>query len=122
MMRETVEHDEVHAGEAIRHPALPTLTRLGFEPVDEVDSIEEAATRPNTSKPTPGHTIFPYLLLNMAVTRPNQVWAMDIIQVIADLTCRRSSIMTQGPFLSAVGIPFIPMKRGFAYLAAVGGR
>ena len=49
--------------------------------------------RPNTSKPAPGHKIYPYLLRNVAVTRPNQVWAMDIT--------------------------YIPMARGFVYLAAV---
>jgi putative transposase len=49
--------------------------------------------RPNTSKPAPGHKIFPYLLRNMAVTEANQVWAMDIT--------------------------YIPMARGFVYLAAV---
>ena len=49
--------------------------------------------RPNTSKPAPGHTIYPYLLRNLAVTRPNQAWAMDIT--------------------------YIPMARGFVYLAAV---
>ena len=49
--------------------------------------------RPNTSKPAPGHKIYPYLLRNLAVTRPNQVWAMDIT--------------------------YIPMARGFVYLAAV---
>ena len=31
--------------------------------------------RPNTSKPAPGHKIYPYLLRKLAVTRPNQVWA-----------------------------------------------
>ena len=41
----------------------------------------------------PGHTIFPYLLRKLPVTRPNQVWAMDIT--------------------------YIPMARGFVYLAAV---
>ena len=49
--------------------------------------------RPNTSKPGPGHKIFPYLLRKMAVTGANQVWAMDIT--------------------------YIPMARGFVYLAAV---
>ena len=34
--------------------------------------------KPNTSKPAPGHKIYPYLLRNLAVTGPNQVWAMDI--------------------------------------------
>ena len=49
--------------------------------------------RPNTSKPAPGHKIYPYLLRSVAVERPNQVWAMDIT--------------------------YIPMARGFVYLAAV---
>ena len=49
--------------------------------------------RPNLSRPEPGHKIYPYLLRKLAVTKPNQVWAMDIT--------------------------YIPMARGFAYLAAV---
>lgn len=55
--------------------------------------IEAIYRRPNTSKPIPGHKIYPYLLRNLPVTRPNQVWAMDIT--------------------------YIPMARGFVYLAAV---
>src|SRR3984957_10782869 len=49
--------------------------------------------RPNTSKPADGHKIYPYLLRGLAVERANQVWAMDIT--------------------------YIPMARGFVYLAAV---
>jgi putative transposase len=49
--------------------------------------------KPNTSKPAPGHKIYPYLLRHLPVTRANQVWAMDIT--------------------------YIPMARGFVYLAAV---
>ncbi len=56
-------------------------------------AIEAIYRRPNTSKPTPGHRIYPYLLGSVAVTRPNQAWAMDIT--------------------------YIPMARGFVYLAAV---
>ena len=55
--------------------------------------IEALYRRPNTSKPAPGHKVYPYLLRNLPVTRPNQVWAMDIT--------------------------YIPMARGFVYLAAV---
>ena len=55
--------------------------------------IEAIYRRPNTSKPAPGHKIYPYLLRDLAVTRPNQVWAMDLT--------------------------YIPMARGFIYLAAV---
>jgi len=55
--------------------------------------IEAIYRRPNTSKPAPGHRIYPYLLRGLPVDRPNQVWAMDIT--------------------------YIPMARGFVYLAAV---
>ena len=55
--------------------------------------IEAIYRRPNTSKPAPGHKIYPYLLRKMPVIRPNHVWAMDIT--------------------------YIPMARGFVYLCAV---
>ena len=55
--------------------------------------IEALYRRPNTSKPCPGHKIYPYLLRGLAVERPNQVWATDIT--------------------------YIPMARGFVYLVAV---
>jgi putative transposase len=55
--------------------------------------IEALYRRPRTTKPEPGHKIYPYLLRNMTITRPNKVWAMDIT--------------------------YIPMARGFVYLAAV---
>ena len=56
-------------------------------------AIETLYRKPNTSKPTPGNKIYPYLLRGLSVTRPNQVFAMDIT--------------------------YIPMARGFVYLAAV---
>ena len=55
--------------------------------------IEAIYRRPRTTKPEPGHKIFPYLLRGLAITRPNQAWAMDIT--------------------------YIPMAKGFVYLAAV---
>ena len=55
--------------------------------------IQAVYRKPNTSKPEPGHKIYPYLLRNVPVTRPNQVWTMDI--------------------------SYVPMARGFVYLAAV---
>jgi putative transposase len=55
--------------------------------------IEAIYRRPNTSKPAPGHRIYPYLLRGLTIERPNQVWATDIT--------------------------YIPMARGFVYLAAV---
>src|ERR1700710_2279081 len=41
--------------------------------------IEALYRRPRTTKPEPCHKIYPYLLRGMAITRPNQVWAMDIL-------------------------------------------
>ena len=55
--------------------------------------IEAIYRRPNTSKPGAGHKIYPYLLRSLIVERPNQVWAMDIT--------------------------YVPMARGFVYLAVV---
>ena len=55
--------------------------------------IEALYRRPRTTKPEPGHRIYPYLLRGMKIVRPNQVWAMDIT--------------------------YIPMARGFVYLAVV---
>jgi putative transposase len=55
--------------------------------------IEALYRRPRTTKPEPGHKIYPYLLRGVEVTRPNQVWAMDIT--------------------------YITMARGFVYLAVV---
>ena len=55
--------------------------------------IEALYRRPRTTKPEPGHKIFPYLLRGLEIARPNQVWAMDIT--------------------------YIPMRKGFVYLAVV---
>jgi len=49
--------------------------------------------RPRTSKPGPGHKVYPYLLSGMEITRPNQVWTADIT--------------------------YIPMAKGFHYLVAI---
>ncbi len=75
------------AGEGIR------VGRLHVSTLMKRMGIEAIYRKPNTSKPAPGHKVYPYLLRRLAVTRPNQVWAMDIT--------------------------YIPMARGFVYLAAV---
>ncbi len=41
-------------------------------------SIAALGPKPRTTKPAPGHKIFPYLLRGVAIDRPNQVWAADI--------------------------------------------
>ena len=43
--------------------------------------IEALYRRPRTTKPEPGHKIYPYLLRGIEITRPNQVWAMDITHI-----------------------------------------
>jgi putative transposase len=55
--------------------------------------IEALYRRPNTSRRHAAHCIYPYLLRNPTIGRPNHVWAMDIT--------------------------YVPMARGFVYLAAV---
>jgi putative transposase len=55
--------------------------------------IEALYRKPNTSRRHAAHRIYPYLLQNLAIERPNHVWAMDIT--------------------------YVPMARGFVYLAAV---
>ena len=55
--------------------------------------IEALYRKPNTSRRHPAHRIYPYLLRNVTVDRPNQAWAADIT--------------------------YIPMHRGFVYLCAV---
>jgi putative transposase len=45
--------------------------------------IEALYRRPRTTKPEPGHKIYPYLLRGIEITRPNQVWAMDITPAFA---------------------------------------
>jgi putative transposase len=73
--------------------------------------IEALYRRPNTSKAAPGHKIYPYLLRGLAVDRPNQVWAR-----LAQGSVRRSRMEWQG---EGMDITYIPMARGFVYLAAV---
>jgi putative transposase len=48
---------------------------------------------PRTTRPHPGHQVFPYLLRDLTITVPNQVWAMDLT--------------------------YLPMRHGFLYLVAV---
>jgi len=81
MLRDLLRGEGVEIG---RQRVAKMMKRMG---------IAALYRRPNISKPTPGHKIYPYLLRCVAVERPNQVWAMDIT--------------------------YIPMARGFVYLAAV---
>ena len=81
MLRDLLNAEGIQIG---RQHAATLMRRMG---------IEAIYRRPNTSKPALGHKIYPYLLRKVPVTRPDQVWAMDIT--------------------------YIPMARGFVYLGAV---
>jgi putative transposase len=81
MLRDLLRGEGVDIG---RDRVTTMMRRMG---------IEAIYRKPNTSKPAPGHRIYPYLLRDLVVDKPNQAWAMDIT--------------------------YIPMKRGFVYLAAV---
>ena len=81
MLRDFLQREGVAVG---RRHAATLMRRMG---------IEAIYRRRNSSKPAPGHKIYPYLLRDVKVERPNQVWATDIT--------------------------YIPMARGFVYLVAV---
>jgi len=70
-----------------------TVNRKRVRRLMRLMGLKAIYRRPRTSKPTPGHKIYPYLLGGMKITRPNQVWAADIT--------------------------YIPMARGFLYLVAI---
>jgi transposase InsO family protein len=53
--------------------------------------IEALYRRPRTTKPEPGHKVYPYLLRGLTIERPNQVWAMDITYIPMARWRRRSA-------------------------------
>lgn len=55
--------------------------------------IAALGPKPRTTKPAPGHKIFPYLLRDLVIERPNHVWAADIT--------------------------YVPIGRGFLYMVAI---
>jgi putative transposase len=59
----------------------------------QVMGIEAVFPGRRTTKPEPGHKIYPYLLRGVEITRPNQVWSTDIT--------------------------YVPLRRGYMYLVAV---
>ena len=67
-----------------RHRVSRLMRKMGLRAIYQ---------KPNTSAPHPQNRVYPYLLRNLAVVRPNQVWCSDIT--------------------------YIPMRRGFLYLVAI---
>jgi putative transposase len=70
-----------------------TVNRKRVQRLMRIMGLEGMAPGPNTSRPHPEHPVFPYLLRNLAIVRPNQVWATDIT--------------------------YIPLERGWAYLVVI---
>jgi putative transposase len=81
-----------HRGENVEEIGIGALGhRRHVRTLMQRMGIEALYRRPRTTKPEPGHKIYPYLLRGIEITRPNQVWAMDIT--------------------------YVPMARGIVYLA-----
>jgi len=81
MLRRHLHREGIRVG---RRHVRTLMQRMG---------IEALCPQPGTSKRHPGHKIYPYLLRKLAITRANQVWALDTT--------------------------YVPMARGFVYLTAV---
>ena len=81
MLRDMLNLEGVEVG---RKHVRTLMTKMG---------IEALYRKVNTSRRNQAHRIYPYLLRNLPIDRPNQVWAMDTT--------------------------YIPMQRGFVYLTAV---
>jgi putative transposase len=81
MLRDLLRREEYPVG---RRHVSTLMKRMG---------IGAIYRKPNTSKRHPAHQVYPYLLRNLKIDRPNQVWAADIT--------------------------YIPMRRGFVYLFVV---
>ena len=87
--------------------------------------IEALYRRPRTTKPEPGRRIYPYLLRGIEITRPNQVWAMDItyipmarvsVSAIADDMIRTYAATTPGSDVIVHGFFVDGVLRGAADL------
>ena len=69
------------------------INRKRVQRIMRTMGIVALGPKPNTSKPAPGHKIYPYLLRGLKIERPNHVWCADIT--------------------------YIPIGRGFLYLVAL---
>jgi putative transposase len=76
-----LRRDGIHVG---RHRVRRLMRLMGLEAIYQA---------PKTSTPHPAHRIYPYLLRNVTIDRPDQVWCADIT--------------------------YIPVQRGFLYLVAI---
>ena len=81
MLRDMLKLESVEVG---RKHVRTLMERMG---------IAAIYRKRKTSAPHPAHPIYPYLLKDLTIDRPNQAWATDIT--------------------------YIPMRRGFVYLVAI---
>ena len=70
-----------------------TVSRKRVRRLMRLLGVHALFQRPRTSQPHPAHWIYPYLLRDLPITRPNHVWCTDVT--------------------------YIPLQRGFLYLVAV---
>jgi len=70
-----------------------TVNRKRIRRLMQIMGLKAIYRHPRISKPAPGNKIYPYLLNDLKITRPNQVWAADIT--------------------------YIPLARGFLYLVVI---
>ena len=76
-----------------RHEAGVRVSRKRVQRLMRAMGLRAICRRPSTRRRSPEHPVYPYLLRNVRITRPNQMWAADIT--------------------------YLPMARGFLYLVAV---
>ena len=79
--------------EVLRRDHGLVVNRKRLQRLRRMMGVEAIYCRPRTSIPHKGHKVYPYLIRERQITRPNQVWCADIT--------------------------YVPMKRGHAYLCAV---
>ena len=82
--RQMVRHLRREGYMVSRKRVLRLMAKMGLAPIYQ---------RPRTTVPHPEHRVYPYLLRDLAIDRPNHVWCADIT--------------------------YIPMRRGFLYLVAI---
>ncbi|WP_149864519.1 IS3 family transposase [Pacificimonas flava] len=82
--RQMVRHLRRNGHDVGRRRVRRLMAKMGLSPIYQ---------RPRTSDPHPQHRVYPYLLRNLAIERPNHVWCADVT--------------------------YIPMRRGFLYLVAI---
>ena len=70
-----------------------TVSRKRVRRLMRLLGVQAVYQRPKTSEPNPEHRIYPYLLRDLEITRPDHVWCADVT--------------------------YIPLERGFLYLVAV---